>query len=145
MANLKNNDGLTLAQFVSQTREERGFSQKGLADYCNLTLEEVRAIEDGTELFLPQTVRQKLTKGLRVSLNAIKSHERAEDFNLTPNIDTEHIKDIILEQAHNPNIEIKCPVCGEILITRIAKLYDLEDNLMLHPKARCPKCPFQIK
>ena len=56
-----------------------------------------------------------------------------------------HIKDIILEQAHNPNIEIKCPVCGEILITRIAKLYDLEDNLMLHPKARCPKCPFQIK
>ena len=26
-----------------------------------------------------------------------------------------------------------------------AKMYDLEDNLMLHPKARCSKCVFQIK
>ena len=31
------------------------------------------------------------------------------------------------------------------ILTRIAKMYDLEDNLILTPKAHCIKCPFQIK
>ena len=42
-------------------------------------------------------------------------------------------------------INLRCPLCGEPLITRIAKMYDLEDNLVLEPKAHCVKCVFQIK
>ena len=41
-------------------------------------------------------------------------------------------------------IEFTNVLDNEKLITRIAKLYDLEDNLVLHPKARCSKCPFQL-
>ena len=59
--------------------------------------------------------------------------------------DTEqNIRDQISTLLNNPNFSISCPLCGEKLITRIAKLYDLEDNLVLHPKARCSKCPFQL-
>jgi predicted RNA-binding Zn-ribbon protein involved in translation (DUF1610 family) len=54
------------------------------------------------------------------------------------------IKEAILLNSQNPNFIINCPLCGEKLITRIAKLYDLEDNLVLRPKARCSKCPFQL-
>ena len=56
----------------------------------------------------------------------------------------EDLKALILENENNKGFVLLCPVCGSKLITRIAKLYDLEDNLMLHPKARCTKCPFQI-
>ena len=56
----------------------------------------------------------------------------------------EEIRELILMNSSNPNYEIFCPNCGAKLITRIAKLYDLEDNLILHPKARCTKCPFQL-
>ena len=53
----------------------------------------------------------------------------------------EDLKQKIL-QGHK---DLSCPKCHSPLITRIAKMYDLEDNLMLHPKARCSKCVFQIK
>ena len=43
----------------------------------------------------------------------------------------EEIREQILLNSSNPNFEIKCPVCKEKLITRIARLYDLENNLVL--------------
>ena len=133
---------ISLAQFVSQRREHIGLSQRGLAQRCNLPVEEIETIESGAELFLSSTVRQKLAKGLRLSLNEIKGYEKNESFEIPAVPRTiEEIKEAILD-----SIEIiKCPNCGETLITRIAKMYDLEDNLMLHPKAHCSKCPFQIK
>ena len=48
-------------------------------------------------------------------------------------------------QILNHKTGLKCPICGEPLITRIAKMYDLDDNLVLQPKAHCVKCVFQIK
>ena len=51
------------------------------------------------------------------------------------------LKSKILKRETN----LKCPLCGEPLITRIARMYDLEDNLVLQPKAHCVKCVFQIK
>ena len=50
----------------------------------------------------------------------------------------DYLKEALKEEAKF------CPNCGEKLITGIAKLYDLEDNLILRPKARCSKCPFQL-
>jgi len=131
----------SLAQFVSTRREDMGLSQSGLSKRSALSLEMIENIESGLELFLSATIRQKLAKGLKLNPSDIKLYEKKQDFNFAPSYRTEEIKEAIL----NGEELISCPVCNEILITRIARMYDLEDNLMLHPKARCPKCPFQIK
>ena len=115
-----------------------------LAQRSALTLQQVQSIEQGLDLFLPTTIRQKLGKGLRVDNKEIKQYEVKENFDLAKKSIKDEIKEQILLNSTNPNFQINCPICGEKLITRIAKLYDLEDNLMLHPKARCSKCPFQL-
>lgn len=53
----------------------------------------------------------------------------------------EDLKSRILKRETN----LRCPMCGEPLVTRVARMYDLEDNLVLQPKAHCVKCIFQIK
>ncbi len=131
---------LTLAQFVSSRREALGITQSALAHRCNLLCKQVEDVESGIELFLSSTVRQKLAKGLKVNLSDIKKLEKNEDFKFAPAIDIEEIKEKILSGEK----DILCPNCNEKLVVRVAKMYDLEDNLMLHPKARCSKCPFQI-
>ena len=127
---------------VSSVREHLGLSQSGLAKKCNLTVEEIENIESGQELFLPPTIRQKLAKGLKLNLLEIKMYEKAplEDFKL--DFQTEdYMKQAILEG----NVDnLRCPSCGSKLVTRVARMYDLEDNLVLTPKAHCTKCPFQI-
>ncbi len=133
-----------LAQFVFHTREKLGLSVSGLSKKCNLDEEIIVNIESGLETFLPVTIRQKLAKGLRVSLDEIKVYEKNEDFNFTSKDSLEFLREEILKNADNKAYTALCPVCGSKLITRIAKLYDLEDNLILHPKARCSKCPFQL-
>lgn len=131
-----------LAHMVSSVREKLGLSQTGLAKRSNLTVEEIERIESGQELFLSSTIRQKLAKGLKLNLLEIKMYEKMplEDFKL--DFQTEdYIKQAIL-QRNTENL--RCPSCGSMLQTRIAKMYDLEDNLVLTPKAHCVKCPFQI-
>ena len=135
---------ISLGQFISQKRESLNLSQEELAQKANLTLEEIQAIEQGLELFLASTIRQKLAKGLKIDNKEIKQYEAKTDFTLAKNNIMDSIREMILLNSQNPNFEIKCPLCGEKLITRIAKLYDLEDNLILRPKARCSKCPFQL-
>ena len=136
----------TLAQFVSETREKLGLSQTGLAKRCNLSIDEIQGIESGIELFLSSTIRQKLAKGLKTTLSEIKLYEKKEDFHFIKNDGDAivELKNLIIENEGNKGFAPICPVCGSKLITRVAKMYDLEDNLMLHPKARCSKCPFQI-
>jgi len=134
----------TLAQFVYHTRENLGLSQIGLSKRCNLEPDMIQNIEAGIELFLSSTVRQKLAKGLKTSLDEIKLYEKREDFHFFDNKNIEELKSLILENEGNRGFAPLCPVCGSRLVTRIARMYDLEDNLMLHPKARCTKCPFQI-
>ena len=132
----------SLAQMVSAVREKLGFSQSGLAKRCNLTVQEIESIESGQELFLASTVRQKLAKGLKLNLLEIKMYEKSslEDFKL--DFQTEdYMKQAILE-GNTDNL--RCPSCGSRLVTRVARMYDLEDNLVLTPKAHCTKCPFQI-
>ena len=136
---------LSLAQFVIATREKQGLSQADLAHKSALSLSEIQSIEQGFDLFLATTVRQKLAKGLKVDNKEIKLYESKTDFSLAKNSKMDEIRELILMNSNNPDYTIPCPVCGEKLITRIAKLYDLEDNLVLHPKARCSKCPFQLK
>lgn len=144
---MRNNDKKhysSLANFVVSKREEMGLSQDELASRCALSLSQIQSIEQGLDLFLPTTIRQKLGKGLRVENKEIKQYELKENFDLANKSIKESIKEQILFNSNNPNFSINCPNCGEKLITRIAKLYDLEDNLVLHPKARCSKCPFQL-
>ena len=135
---------ISLAQFVVQRREKLNLTQSQLAQNSGLELEQILSIEQGYELFLPTTIRQKLAKGLKLDNKDIKRFEKSTDFNLAKKDKMDEIRELILLNSSNPDFEIKCPLCGEKLITRIAKLYDLEDNLVLRPKARCSKCPFQL-
>lgn len=135
---------MSLGQFVVHKREELELTQEELAFKSSLTIEQIQSIEQGLELFLPSTIRQKLAKGLRVDNKEIKQYEIKIDYTLGKNSSMDSIREAILLNSQNPNFVINCPVCGEKLITRIAKLYDLEDNLILRPKARCSKCPFQL-
>ena len=134
----------SLAQFVAEKREKLNLTQDELAYNCGLDIEQIKSIEQGFELFLPTTIRQKLAKGLKIENKEIKAHEVKINFGFVKNSIMDEIREKILLNSNNPNFEIKCPKCGEKLITRIAKLYDLEDNLVLRPKARCSKCPFQL-
>lgn len=135
---------MSLAQFVVQRREQLNLSQEILADNSGLDIEQIISIEQGYELFLPTTIRQKLAKGLKIDNKEIKKYEKNVDFSLAKKDKMEEIRELILLNSVNPNFKINCPNCGAQLVTRIAKLYDLEDNLILRPKARCTKCPFQL-
>lgn len=130
----------TLAQFIQKHRDDLGLSPKGLAMVTNLPLEQIEDIESGKELFLSVTVRQNLAKVLKCSPEEIKKLEKDFDNHIVSDQVIESLKELILNEAGG----LKCPVCGAPLVTRIQKLYDLEDNLMLHPKAHCTKCSFQI-
>ena len=133
----------TLAQFIFEKREKKGYSKIGLAKRCNLPVEILDDIESGKELFLSHTVRQKLAKGLLITQKEIQELEKpADEIYIVSNDNIEEIRQKILD---NDVKDLACPVCGSKLITRIAKMYDLYDNLVLHPKAKCEKCPFQIK
>lgn len=131
----------TLAEFIQTTREKVGYSIYGLADRASVPIETLEDIESGRELFLSVTTRQKLARALKCSPSEIKKYEREFQFEV---VDDERIEDIkmrILRRETN----LKCPMCGEPLITRIARMHDLEDNPVLQPKAHCVKCIFQIK
>lgn len=139
-----NKNSQSLAQYVIQKREALGLSIEDLADKSGLSIIEINSIEQGMDLFLATTVRQKLAKGLKVDNKEIKKHEKKTDFSIATKSQNDVIREQILLNSTNPNFSLNCPLCGEKLITRIAKLYDLEDNLILRPKARCSKCPFQL-
>jgi len=131
----------SLAQFVQQKREHLGLSASGLAKKCHLNLSLIEEIEAGQELFLPTTIRQILAKGLKCEPDEIKRLEK--DFE-NRFVDEETIE-VLKRRILSGEKVLTCPKCHAPLVTRIAKMYDLEDNLMLHPKARCSKCVFQIK
>jgi len=132
---------LSLAQFVQTKREHFGLSASGLAKKCHLELVLIEQIEAGQELFLSTTVRQSLAKGLKCNPSEIKELEKEFDKEFV----SEEIIVSLKKRILDGDEDLICPKCKSALITRIAKLYDLEDNLMLHPKARCSKCVFQIK
>jgi transcriptional regulator with XRE-family HTH domain len=131
----------SLAEFIQSKRERAGYSIYGLADRAALSIEQLEDIESGRELFLPVTVRQKLARALKCSPNEIKKYEREYEFEVVSDEKIDEIKQAILQRKTN----LRCPMCGEPLVTRIARMYDLEDNLVLQPKAHCVKCIFQIK
>ena len=131
----------SLAEFIQSKREKAGYSIYGLADRASIDISYLEDIESGRELFLPVTVRQKLARVLKCSPSEIKKYERDYEFKIVSEEDIDTLKTKILNRETN----LKCPLCGEPLITRIARMHDLEDNLVLQPKAHCVKCIFQIK
>lgn len=131
----------TLASFVQKTRDDLGLSAKGLALKSNIKLSLIEDIESGKDLFLSVTVRQKLAKALKCEPDDLLKFERGyQDIVIGEDV-INSIKQKILQRSK----EIYCPRCGALLVTRIAKMYDLEDNLVLKPKAHCSKCVFQLK
>lgn len=131
----------SLAEFIQEKREKAGYSIYGLAERASVELELLEDIESGRELFLSVTTRQKLARVLKCSPADIKKYEREYEFAVI----SDEVIDNLKTQILNREINLRCPLCGEPLITRIARMYDIEDNLVLQPKAHCVKCIFQIK
>lgn len=131
----------TLAQFIQQKRDDLGLSPKGLAMQSNLELSFIEDIEAGKELFLPVTARQSIAKVLRCHPEEIRRLEKDFNNNLVSQQVVDSLKELILNGAGG----LKCPRCGAPLVAKVEKMYDLEDNLVYHPKAHCTKCVFQIK
>ena len=131
----------SLAEFIQKRREKAGLSVIGLANKTNLKLELLEDIESGKELFLSVTQRQQIARVLKCSPSELKQHEKSYEFQIISDDVIDDLKTKIL----NHKTGLRCPMCGEPLITRIAKMYDIEDNLVLEPKAHCVKCIFQIK
>ncbi len=131
----------SLAEYIIKKREQAGLSTIGLANKTSIKLEILEDIESGKELFLSVTQRQQLARVFKVSPKEIKQYERSYEFQEI----SDDVIDNIKTQILNHKTDLKCPMCGEPLITRIAKMYDLDDNLVLQPKAHCTKCVFQIK
>ena len=131
----------SLAEFIQQRREKAGLYVSGLEKKTNIKQEILEDIEAGKELFLSVTQRQQIARVLKCSPKELKSHERDYKFEIVSQETIDELKTKILNRETN----LRCPLCGEPLITRIAKMYDLEDNLVLQPKAHCVKCIFQIK
>ena len=130
----------TLARFIQERREQVGLSVTGLAKKCHIEPEVIEEIESGKELFLPVTIRQNLAQGLKCLPEDIKKYEKDFSNDFVSKEVIESLKELILNGAGG----LKCPKCGAPLVTRVAQMYDLEDNLVLHPKAHCSKCVFQI-
>ena len=131
----------SLAEFIQTNREKLGLTTLGLAKKANLELQVLEDIESGKDLFLSVSQRQKLARVFKCSPNEFKLRERSYEFKLIEYDKIAEIRNKILKHETN----LRCPMCGEPLVTRIAKMYDLEDNLTLIPKAHCVKCIFQIK
>ena len=133
----------TLAQFIYEQREKRGLSTQGLAKKAAVELSEIEDIEAGQVLFLPSTIRQKLARALRLNPFEIKEYEKTIEVITTPDEKyIEELKKIIINGTYE---NLLCPVCHSALVTKVEEMYDLDDNLVLHPKAHCSKCTFQIK
>ena len=131
----------SLAEFIQQKREQAGLSITGFANRTNIGLEFLEDIESGKELFLSVTQRQQIARVLKVSPKELKEYERSLEFQEI----SDDVIDNLKQQILNHKTDLHCPMCGEPLVTRIAKMYDLDDNLVLQPKAHCVKCVFQIK
>lgn len=130
----------TLAKFIQNKRKDLGLSLNALANMTNVSKTEIEEIEEGRQLFMSVTTRQALAKVLKCEPSEIKILEKdIVDSIISPEI-IESLKELILNGAGG----LKCPKCGASLITKVERMYDLEDNLVLHPKAHCTKCPFQI-
>lgn len=137
------NEIKSLAEFVRETRENIGFSRELLAKRANLAEEIISDIESGRELFLSSTIRQKLAKGLKLNPSQILPYEKSIRFSIE---DTSGFEDEIrVKMQLGETKDLKCPLCGSDLVFKTVKRYDLEDNLIIHHKASCVKCPFQIK
>ena len=130
----------TLAQFIQIKRDKLGLSPRGLAMKAHLDLDVVEDIEAGKDLFLSVTVRQSLAKALKCQPEEIKALEKEFNFQETSEEVIESLKELILNGAGG----LRCPVCSAPLVTKVERMYDLEDNLVYHPKAHCSKCVFQI-
>ena len=131
----------SLAEFIQTKRENAGLSVIGLSQRASIPVEVLEDIESGKELFLSVSQRQKLARVLKCSPSEIKQYEREYQFGVIDDEVIEGLKTKIL----NGETNLRCPLCGEPLITRIARMYDIEDNLVLELKAHCVKCVFQIK
>ena len=106
----------SLANFVISKREELGLTQEELSQKSSLSIEQIQSIEQGLDLFLPTTIRQKLAKGLMVDNKEIKIYEAKTNFSLANSTTMDSIREAILLNSANPNFEIFClyqlsPLC----------------------------------
>ena len=139
---MKDNLPDSLSRRIQHLRELNNLSVEELADASNLDVSVITDIEEGKDIFLSVTTRQKLSKALKVPSMVLKEVEKPLEVSSVDTEAIELIKYNILQGKLDNQI---CPKCGNTLICKIVTLLDLDNIPVKHPKAKCTKCPFQIK
>ena len=106
MHNKTKKEYISLAEFVVKKRESLGYTREDLASKSSLDIKTIQSIEEGMDLFLATTVRQKLAKGLKVENKEIKKYEVKTDFGLVKPSTSDEIREQILLNSSNPNFNI---------------------------------------
>lgn len=132
----------TLALRLQLFRSSANLSIEKLANITNIDAATICDIEEGRDTFLSTTTRQKLSKALKISSNLLKDVEVLPKKSEVPKETINYLKEMILSDLSDG---LRCPKCNNKLNCKTVTLYDLENNPVRHPKARCNKCPFQIK
>ena len=132
----------TLATRLQYLREANNLTREGLSNKSRVNISIINDIEEGKDTFLSVTTRQNLSNALKISARVLKEVEKTPPKTIISSDIIDNIKYNILSGSLNSN---KCPKCNNNLICKIVILYDLEDKPVKVPKARCNKCPFQIK
>ncbi len=135
-------DKKSLAQFITELREKKGLSASGLATKAVIPVKDIEDIESGQVLFLPSTIRQKIARVLKINPAEIKAYEKT--ISIVKSVSESDIEELKISILNNEP-DLLCPMCHSKLITKIERMYDLENNLVLQPKAHCEKCTFIIK
>ena len=126
--NTKNH--ISLAHFVVQKREALGLSVEDLADKSGLSVNEINSIEQGMDLFLATTVRQKLAKGLKIDNKEIKKHEKKTDFSIATKAQNDEIREQILLNSTNPNFNANIQYMGNNYLPVYYNYYNFYFNIL---------------
>ncbi|MGD9580490.1 MAG: helix-turn-helix domain-containing protein [Vampirovibrionia bacterium] len=132
----------TLARRLQFLRESNNLTIENLAKKSRVKAAVINDIEEGRESFLSVTTRQNLSTALKVPASVLKEVEKIPQKAVVDQNLIDNIKYNILSGQLENN---KCPKCNSNLSCKIITLYDLEDQAVQVPKARCQQCPFQIK
>lgn len=136
----------TLASRVSFLRNERRIHMAELSVQAKVSISLLEDIEAGIETWLPTSVRQRISRVLKVDPKILEEVEvknpgTNEVYRNPPGELIERICEEILEGAN----DIRCPLCASEMKVWIQDGFDLNGKSIKTPKGYCKSCVFQIR
>lgn len=135
----------TLAKRVSFLRNSRGIHIFELSKRARVSVDFIEQIEAGIETWLSISIRQRISRVLKVDPNILEEVEKKivspEILKKIPDSVIKKIKQKIMDGEKNT----PCPACGKPMRVWVQEGFDLIGNSTSSPKGYCRSCIFQIK